>query len=336
MKRPGLLIVLSVLIFTLVIPTLIVVPYIQTGEERQQPVQTFAKPSEPLIKDNETKFSVSVLRQKTGQVETVPLELYVTRVVASEMPAEFELEAIKAQSLAARTYIIKHLTKLDSLIEGKAHVTDTIQHQVYKSDEELRAQWGPDYDWKINKIKTAVAETKGKILTYNNEPIEAAFFSTSNGFTENSEDYWENELPYLRSVESPWDEKSPKYLDQKVIAINQVGSLLGVNIGEPMLANLTRTDGNRVESLIIGGHKFTGRQVREALNLKSSDFTVTKKNNYLIFKTKGYGHGVGMSQYGANGMAQEGKSYDKILTHYYQGTQITTLNPYLPKLATTQ
>src|SRR5699024_1249324 len=138
-----------------------------------------------------------------------------------------------------------------------------------------------------------------------------SYFSTSNGFTENSEDYWENKIPYLRSVESPWDEQSPKFLDQQIFTIDDLATVLNVELPEntyiPM--DVTRTESNRVKQFTLADHTFTGRDIREKLKLQSSDFSVKQKNNHLIFTTKGYGHGVGMSQYGANGMAKDGKSY---------------------------
>src|SRR5699024_1238993 len=132
------------------------------------------------------------------------LETYVTRVIASEMPTEFELEALKAQGVVARTYIVSHL-----LHQEETNISDTTDHQVYRNEEELRELWGDDFQHKMGKLTEAVAATKGEILTYNEWPITASYFSTSNGYTENSEDYWEEDIPYLRSVPSPWDEDSP-------------------------------------------------------------------------------------------------------------------------------
>ncbi|QHE53780.1 stage II sporulation protein D [Pontibacillus sp. HMF3514] len=341
-KGPGLLLIGTLVLIILVVPTLIVLPFIQPSDPIQQVATegstTPTKPVETLKDfnlDDLSSFSVNVYRTKAEQVEQVPLELYVSHVVASEMPADFELEALKAQSLAARTYIVQHLIKSEEDIPGNAHVTDTIQHQVYKNNEELMKAWGPDYIWKMNKIKQAVAETKGEILTYEGSPITASFFSTSNGYTENSEDYWEHEFPYLRSVESPWDTDSPKYLDQKVFTMSEIEQKLGVQLEEdqPIITSITKTDSERINTAKVGGKTFTGREIREYLNLKSSDFTVQQKNQYIIFKTKGYGHGVGMSQYGANGMAREGKGYKDIVGHYYNDVAITEIDTFLPQIA---
>lgn len=334
-KGPSFIIISVLVLMILVLPTLIVVPFIEHNKEvaTEQPAATEAV-AEYNLEENPA-FVVSVLRDQANQVEEVPLELYVSRVVASEMPADFEIEALKAQALAARTYIVRYLVQGEEKLQGGADVTDTVQHQVYKNDEELRQIWGTDYEWKIQKVRQAVGETKGEILTFEGDPIFAAFFSTSNGKTENSEDYWKNEIPYLRSVSSPWDETSPKYLDQKVFSESEVENLLAVNIDptKPVLANIEKTESNRISKATIGDKTLTGREIREALALQSSDFTVEYRDNHFIFKTKGYGHGVGMSQFGANGMAREGKDYKEIVTHYYKGVAIENVDSFLPKMA---
>lgn len=334
-KNPSILSLVFLFTVILIVPTLIVLPFVQSDNVEKASVNKKTEAA-AVFNESSSPFSVEVLRTQTEQVETVPLETYVARVVSSEMPAEFELEALKAQALAARTYVVNYMTHMEegSLPEG-SDVTDTIQHQVYKNEKELKSLWGADYNKKISKIKKAVAATKGEILTYDGNPITPAFFSTSNGYTENSEDYWKNKLPYLRSVESPWDKKSPKYLDQEVFTLEKVEQKLGVSIeaASDNVATMSRTESERVANITIGDKKFTGREVREKLGLRSSDFDIEQKNNHLIFTTKGFGHGIGMSQYGANGMAEEGKSYKDIVQHYYKGIKIDKVTSTVPKLA---
>lgn len=334
-KKPSVIIFISLFSIILVIPTVIVVPFIQAGGVESKSETTKAEEAAPVLKPSDSAFSVNVYRTAESTTESVPLEEYVTRVVASEMPADFELEALKAQALAARTYVVNYLMhQTDSKLPEGADVTDTVQHQVYKSDAELHEVWGADYNWKINKIKKAVAATVGEILTYNGQPITPSFFSTSNGYTEDSENYWTNKLPYLRSVASPWDEElSPKFEDQAIFTVAQVEKALGVDLKPASEFTITRTDSNRVAEITMGGKTISGRDVREALNLRSNDFTVSQKDNHLVFKTKGYGHGVGMSQYGANGMAKEGKNYKEIVTYYYQGVEVDQVETTSPKLA---
>ncbi|GGM32480.1 stage II sporulation protein D [Paraliobacillus quinghaiensis] len=330
-KSGSFLTVSTLLVIILVIPTLVVVLTGTDSDETASLVEQQSEIDEISFNAADSAFSVQVTRSKTDQTETVLLEDYVTRVVASEMPAEFEEEALKAQALAARTYIVNYLAQTQS--DGKElHVKDTVQHQVYKNDEELREVWGSDYNWKMKKIQQAVAATVGQILTYNDQPITPAFFSTSNGYTENSEDYWQNALPYLTSVASPWDEDSPKFLDQKIIPIKEVESKLGVLIPDNTTFPVTKTESNRIKTVEIAGKTFTGRDVRQKLDLRSSDFEIEQKSDHIIFTTKGYGHGIGMSQYGANGMAEEGKNYQEIVTYYYQGVEIDTIQDTTPTL----
>ena len=337
-KLKSILFVASLITIILLIPTLIVVPSAMGNQLESESLETIQNEENALLEDAGeagSALSVSVMRSESENVETVPLESYVKGVVASEMPVdEFEIEALKAQALAARTFIVDHLLNQSSSDEDDGDVSDTVRHQVYKNDKELRQQWGSDYEANIAKLEEAVKATEGEILTYEDTPILPAFFSTSNGHTENSEDYWENELPYLRSVESPWDEDSSKYLDQKTFTIQEVEQLLGVDLQETNAINIetTRTEGKRVDELQLNEYSFSGRDVREKLDLQSSDFTIKQKNSHLIFTTKGYGHGIGMSQYGANGMAKNGRNYQEIVEHYYQDVEISTVTDTAPTL----
>ncbi len=279
-------------------------------------------------------LSVPVFRTKTSEVENVFFEDYIIGVVASEMPASFALEALKAQALVARTYIIHHiLNPVEAPKEGI--VEDTVTHQVFHNEQELRALWGSDYDWKIKKITEAVQATRGQVITYDGKPISASFFSTSNGYTENSEDYWISKLPYLRSVESPWDTVSPRFEDEKIISVTEFEASLGVKLGPNEVGEIiARTEGGRVASVNVGGKTFRGRDIRDKLTLSSSDFTWKRNGNSITIQTKGWGHGVGMSQYGANGMALEGKTYDKIIKHFYQGVEISPIDSYISHINT--
>src|SRR5699024_1789066 len=176
-KLPSVLLIASLMTIILVIPTLIVVPFNQKESTHANKESTESE--EEVTINDDSALSVAVMRTQSEEVENIPLETYVARVVASEMPAEFELEALKAQALAARTYIVNYLLHNES--PEDPNVTDGTEHQVYKNDEELRRQWGSDYQWKMEKLTEAVEATKGKILTYNNAPITPAYFSTSNG-----------------------------------------------------------------------------------------------------------------------------------------------------------
>lgn len=281
---------------------------------------------------------VPIYRSQQKTVEVYPLEEYVRGVVAAEMPIDFELEALKAQAIAARTYVVKRMIDKDYKdVPDGAIVTDTTQHQVFLSDSELRRLWGINYSERISKINKAINETYGQVITYNGEPINALYFSTSNGYTENSEEYWQKEIPYLRSVASPWDTASPKYSSTDFISfstfyetLNLSSSVVSANNSD-WIKILELTTGNRVDKLKIGDKVYSGREIREHFKLNSSSFTFEINNDGILFNTKGYGHGVGMSQYGANGMAKEGKGAEEIITYYYTGVEITDIERWIKR-----
>jgi stage II sporulation protein D len=330
--KPALIAFGVMFFIILLIPALLVAPFMDQSKGKLSEELSEVKKDAPVL--GESPLDVPVYRSQSKEIENIALEEYVIGVVASEMPADFETEALKAQALAARTYITKQLMNERALGAPKGSVvTDTQNHQVYKNDKELQGIWGTDYNWKLKKITEAVAATQGKILTYDNQPIEALFFSTSNGYTENSEDYWQEPIPYLKSVESIWDEKSPKFYDKEVIPLQEFEKKLGVTIkNSGSVGKITGlTPGKRVATVEVGGKKFSGKAIREKLGLKSSDFTWELKGDSVVIETKGFGHGVGMSQYGANFMAEDGKAYTDIVSHYYKGAEISDADPFLTK-----
>ncbi|WP_337103930.1 stage II sporulation protein D [Paenibacillus sp. YIM B09110] len=285
---------------------------------------------------------IHVYLTKEKRIENVPLETYVRGVVAAEMPIDFEIEALKAQAVAARTYIVRRLIQgqgddTDMSLHG-ADVTDTVQHQVYTPLALLEGQWGKvERKTNMAKLSKVINETRGLVITYEGEPIEAAFFSTSNGYTENSEDYWTQQIPYLRSVESPWDKAiSPKYKETVKLKLTEFHKKLGVKrkgFAKSSIRVIERTEGNRISKIRIGDKVFTGREVREKLELASSQFTWSVKGDFITITTYGYGHGVGMSQWGANGMAQEGADVAAILGHYYSSTTVEQASKLSARLA---
>ncbi|MGG4144794.1 stage II sporulation protein D [Paenibacillus algorifonticola] len=272
---------------------------------------------------------VRTYMMKEQRTESLPLEEYVRGVIAAEMPADFELEALKAQAIAARTYIVRRLVSGDdSGVEHvEADVTDTIAHQAYLPLAQLKQHWQrAKQSANMKKLNEAVKQTEGLIVTYNGEPIQAAFFSTSSGYTENSEDYWSSGIPYLRSVASPWDiELSPRYKESVELTLAQFYEKLGLQ-GEsrvqPSIRVLAATAGKSISQIEIAGTVFTGREVRERLGLASAAFTWKMNDKTITITTYGYGHGVGMSQWGANGMAKLGYSAKDILTYYYTDVKV--------------
>ena len=279
-----------------------------------------------FIEDNEIKFifkenmKVRVKHEDTGIIDVVPFEEYVTGVLAGEMPTSFHIEALKAQAVAARSYVMK---KMEYNKDRDYDVVDTIMNQVYLSDDYLRSVWKESYNDKINKIKTAVIETKGEYISYNGDVAEAFFFSTSVGATENSGEIFSAQLPYLVSVSSTWDEISPLYSTNKTISLKEFYNLLGLSYSDTLnVEKIDTTSTGRVNKIKINGNTFTGGQMIDKLNLRSSFFEITKDGENVVINTKGYGHGVGMSQYGAEGMARAGYTYDQILKYYYTGVEI--------------
>ncbi len=262
-----------------------------------------------------------------ARVETVPIEWYVRGVVAGEMPADFQPEALKAQAIAARTYIVrKLLAQANADGRTKADVSDSTDDQVYIPIAKLGKLWGSKdaTQAKLDRISEAVAQTKGLILTYDGAPIQASYFSTSNGYTENSEDYWSVALPYLRSVPSPWDTKSsPRYKQEVTMKLKDFYKKLDVPSAKPkQIKVVSRTDGRRVKELLIGKHSVSGREARERLGLQSSHFDWKIQGDKITLTSYGYGHGVGMSQYGANALAAAGNTAEQILRYYYTGITI--------------
>lgn len=256
------------------------------------------------------------LKLNTGEIINIALEDYVIGVVGSEMPALFNSEALKAQSVAARTYALKKTSM-------SATLTATTSDQVYKTNDQLKAMWGKSYSTYYNKVKNAVLATKGEVMTYNGNYINAVYFSTSNGRTEDPIYVWSYTEPYLKSVDSKWDIGTTFFNATKTISKSEISSKLGVNLTSISQISInSSTTGGRVNSITIAGKEFTGVQIRTLLGLRSADFTVSESGNNIVFTTKGWGHGVGMSQYGANGMANAGYSYLQILKHYYTGISI--------------
>ncbi|QIZ05739.1 stage II sporulation protein D [Priestia megaterium] len=334
--KPFVVLAAVLIALTLIIPAVLVLPFSDehraSGKLGEDLTKTPAKETKAVSTSSDPAVEVAVFRTSKSQIENVRLEDYLVGVVAAEMPAEFKEEALKAQALTARTYIVKRLLSKDTLgVPKGAQVTDTQIHQVYMNDDELRREWGMEYDSKKKKILNAVRATAGQILAYDGEPIDALFFSTSNGYTENSEDYWAGNIPYLRSVSSPWDKNSPKFNSQKVMTVHQFEARLGVNLGSGSTIGkiVDRTEGKRVGKVDFNGKVLSGRDIRDKLNLRSSDFAWKRKGDNIVITTKGFGHGVGMSQYGANGMAMEGKNYKEIVKHYYQGVEITSADQML-------
>ena len=279
-----------------------------------------------LVQDKEIKFIftsnalVRVKRTNNNQIDTIPLEEYVMGVLAGEVPISFNIEALKAQAVASRSYVMYQMIKNK---DNDYDVVDTTLNQVYLDDNYLKQTWGNNYNEYINKIKDAVSDTAYQYITYNGELAEALFFSTSSGMTDNSEDVFVSSVPYLRSVDSPYDTISPAFNNIDFFTYDVFCNLLGIkyttNINVEILSS---TPTGRINLIKINEKTFSGSDIASLLGLRSSNFNISFYDGKVCITTKGFGHNVGMSQYGAEGMANQGFTYDEILKHYYTGVEI--------------
>lgn len=322
-----------ILIFMIVVPSFIIkaIPVRATEEKENEGIE--------VQEDNYISLSgaetIRVYITKEDKVVEVPIEEYVKSVVSGEMPAGFEVEALKAQSVAARTYVAAKIGRPCNIAKGGA-VCDTTHCQVYIGKEERITKWedkGQEY-W--DKISKAVDETKGKVLAYNKELVQyPQFFSTSSGKTENSKDVFSSDLPYLVSTESTGEEEvAPRFNGELKLNINKFVETINAKFQDAKLTvnNLSeqidiigRSDAGGVKEIKVGEATLRGSDFRLGIGLNSTNFQYTISNEDIIFETKGYGHGVGMSQWGANVMAKNGSDYSLILKHYYTGIDLAEL-----------
>lgn len=280
----------------------------------------------PIKKDGEMVDDISeselisdfLIKMKyENKVIDISLEDYVLGVVACEMPASFDIEALKSMAVAARTFALYKINTNKNYVMK----TDT-SDQCYISIDKMKKNWGSSFDENYLKIKQAIVETNNQYMTYKDEIIISFYFSISNGYTENCENVFSQKLDYLVSVDSTWDSKY-QYKEKSVkYTIDDFFDNLGIEDSKIINIKIDRSNTNRVNYITVNGVKYKGSKFRSLLKLRSTDVEITHDNNFVYIKTKGYGHGVGMSQYGANAMAREGYTYDEILSHYYQGIKI--------------
>lgn len=329
MKKVLVIAAILVLVMVIAIPSLIV----YTTAHQAQLKRAVTKAASNQYKDT----IIKVYMPDTKKITEMKLEEYIKGVVAAEMPAQFEIEALKAQAVAARTYAVKHMTEFGGggLADhpGADITTDSKEGQAWLSESDLKVKWGAGYDANMKKISEAVEGTRGLIITYNGEPIQAVFHSTSGEKTASAKEVWGFDYPYLQSVPCSFDKASPRYSQTAEVPLaaleSQLGSETGVmaamQSGTGVFQIMDHTPSGRVDKVRIGSKVFTGAEVREKLALKSTNFSIEQQGEKLVFKTIGYGHGVGLCQYGANGMAKEGKDFRQILTYYYTGIALKNI-----------
>lgn len=247
------------------------------------------------------------------------LDEYIIGVLACEMPASFDDEALKAGAVAIRTFYVYKKVHYDGYV---ASSTD----QCFVDTTGMKNKWGNTYDKYYNIIKNAVYSTKNEVLSYDNEVIQSFYFSLSNGYTENLENVFSDSRPYLVSVESLWDKNVSNYEKSIEFSKSEFLSRLGLPYSNDINISISsRSESGRINNILINGIEFRGVTVRKLLSIRSTDFDIKAEGEKVIIVTRGYGHGVGMSQYGANEMAKLGYTYDEILKHYYSGVDISLI-----------
>lgn len=296
-------------------------------------VMNFSEYKKPQKENTKLPDTVSVYVKEEDKVYDMNMTQYLKEVVSAEMPAEFNREALRAQAIAARTYLINRMrayqkSEIPPEHKGAYICTDATHCKAWISEEKRRELWGKDKaDEYWDKISDAVESTGKLILTYNNEPISAVFHSTSSGFTENAKDVWGGEAAYLVSVKSEGDTQSPKYSSEKEISIEEFKktaeeNIAGVNWENPLIGDISRSDAGGIMTITVGGVVVKGTDFRFMYDLRSTNIEFEITDSTVKMKVLGYGHGVGMSQYGANYLAEHGKNFEDILKTYYTGVEL--------------
>ena len=270
-----------------------------------------------ILQDEEEKITIT--RSKSGKDETLTMRDYIIGVVSAEISPLYSDEAIKAQAVASHTYALYKIS------QGEKLTDDYKKHQAYISATEAKEKWGEKYDLYSKKITSCVDEVMNKVITYDGEIILPAFFAMCSGQTENSKDVWGGELPYLVSVTSTGDTLAEDLISEVTVTKAEFENFSSLQIENVPVITLDCSAAGGVKNLTINSEKFTGSEIQKAFNLKSNNFTVKYADDKFTFTVVGNGHGVGMSQYGADFMARQGGTYEEILKHYYSGVEIEDL-----------
>lgn len=283
----------------------------------RSPFQT-TKSEDVSTNDNKCEINITV-SETEGPIK---LEDYVVGVVAAEMPANFHPEALRAQAIAARTYVLKTTNY------GQTEIEPTVAKQVFYDQTVRQNNWQSSFDENEQKIREAVKSTEGEVIVYNDELITAMFHSMSNGMTESAKNYSGNDLPYLQPVASTDFQYATNYETTKTFTLNDWNTKLGVrwSLDNVKQLKITRNDTGRVDKVSMQDEEWTGRDFRTLLDLRSTDFSIDVRGESIIVTTEGYGHGVGMSQYGADALAKQGLSAEKIVEYYYKNTKIEKIS----------
>ncbi len=313
-KRLG---IIAVAMFPLVVISFA----FKSGETNFNLGETYGPPGPSDVLEEPQVEPVTVRVLMNGEVEEMDLEEYVIGVVAGEMPASFDIEALKAQAVASRTFALYRKNRSSGVYD----LTNGTSSQVYIDEAAMRSKWGDEYEKYYDKIRNAVEETRDKVITYDGEIIEAFYFAMSSGSTNESGTVFGESRDYLRSVASEYDTSVLNgYNGEVILSTQDFISKLGLSCEEVSIGEVKRSESHYVENVQVCGVDIKGTVMRANLGLRSTDFDI-EVGDVVRIHTRGYGHGVGMSQYGANGYAAAGYSYEDIIKHYYTGVEISNL-----------
>jgi stage II sporulation protein D len=342
--RKGIFIFISIIMFVLLMPIILIGIGNNTSVFRENNPKlnnSFILKNSDISNLKDIKaLNIKVYITEEKRIEEIPLEEYIKGVVSAEMPAAFEIEALKAQAIAARTYAISKMKDLGGVgcnIGTGADICDTVHCQAYMKKEDRFKGWkASEAEGYWNKITEAVQSTSGMVLVYEGQLVKnPQYFAVSSGKTEDSAEVFSTGVPYLKSVSSPGEEVAPKYKTTFNFTYAQLSEKINktypnAKVSSAKLKNqliiVDRNEGGSIKNLKVGNATISGQELRSLLDLTSANFSFKFNTNSVDITCLGYGHGVGMSQWGANIMAQKGSKYSDILTHYYQGVNIKKLN----------
>lgn len=325
--------IIAIVMVVMLIPCTV---FFSNGESGQAQSASSSDDSEKSADYSNEDLTFLLYHHDTGEVTEVSSIDYIKGVVAAEMPSSFEEEALKAQAVAAHTYAIRRYLQAvenpNEDLKGAQLSTDPSTFQAYASQEQLMETYGDSFDEKWQKISDAVDSVRDIVITYDSDLIVAAYHSLSAGITETAKTVWGYDVPYLQAADSQTDTQQESYINTVTYTKQEVQEILEKNScvlsenPEEWITIESYTDSGYVNQVLIDNQFFTGVQIRTLFQLKSADFEISYAEEVFTFTTKGYGHGVGMSQYGANELAKQGYSYDEILTHYYSGVTLSKIN----------
>ena len=299
---------------------MILTPLAVQGTVEKEETVVFETLAKPKTEKTNGDDCFRIFNTETKEINTISALNYIFGVVASEMPSLYEEEALKAQAVASYTYAC--YKRIENKDKDYDLTDDFSLDQCYATEENLKEKWGDSFEEYSKKIKSVVNEVAGKIPTYNDEPILAVYHALSGGYTYSAKDVWGKDIEYLKGAVSESDTLEENYITVKEFSEKEIKKCFEYKKGEEVFGKSESNSKGLVINIAVYGKEISGNEVRSKLGLPSANFTVSEKQGKYVFTCKGYGHGVGMSQKGANSMAKQGFTYEEILLHYYNGVKL--------------